>query len=666
MARMLSHTAFRRQRGALTLRSVLLLFTGGLLLLVLAASLSVSFERFRDYVADQLEGHARDAATAAGLSLSNAIDGRDQVAAASLIDAMFDSGRYLSVSYVDTRGEEIAARSASGDMAGVPDWFVRYLGLPLPVGEANVVRGWNQLGKVQVVSHPGRAYQDLWRITLGLVGGTLLLGGLGLALLFIILRRTLSPLREMEKQAEALSQRDFRRRLTISSTRDLNRVRDAINLMTDDLGHLFEGQARLIQHLRKLNNEDPITGLASRNAFDQRLRVGVESEEHGSAPGILMLVQLAGFAGYNQQFGRDEADQLLVRMAELVRTFAGRHSGGFAGRRNGAEFSIFLPGVSRADAAVWGEELVEQLDALYSKYAGSLPAAVHAGVAQASEVASVSELLSAADEALRQAQGEGASNCHLSDPDLDSHHGIEAWRQVISDAVGGEEIHLWEQPVYPQSGSEPVCYQVMSRIRDDQGWVKAGVFVPLAERLGLIADIDRVMVRQALRQLQAFPDRVLAVSLGSASIANAGFREQMVDMLREAGEARRRIWVGISEQTIHHHRREVGLLVRSLHRLDVPVIVDHFGIGGVPFSYLRNLPFKALRIDHSYVHKVDSHEENRFYIQSVIGIAHSRGVKVFATGVETAAEWEVLCGMGIDGAMGFHLGRPFQAESGGQ
>ncbi|OZB04693.1 MAG: hypothetical protein B7X58_14600, partial [Marinobacter sp. 34-60-7] len=67
-------------------------------------------------------------------------------------------------------------------------------------------------------------------------------------------------------------------------------------------------------------------------------------------------------------------------------------------------------------------------------------------------------------------------------------------------------------------------------------------------------------------------------------------------------------------------------------------------------------------IDNSFVHDLDSHEENRFWLESVVGIASSRGVKVFATGVETAAEYSVLCALGVDGAMGYHLGRPFAAE----
>lgn len=104
------------------------------------------------------------------------------------------------------------------------------------------------------------------------------------------------------------------------------------------------------------------------------------------------------------------------------------------------------------------------------------------------------------------------------------------------------------------------------------------------------------------------------------------------------------------------------MLVRALVRLRVPVLVDRFGVGGVPFSYLKNLPFQALRIDISFIHDLDSYDENRFWLRSVIAMARSRGVKVFATGVETASEYSVLCKLGIDGAMGYHLGRPFAAE----
>lgn len=662
MARMQPRALPLYQKGVISLRSLLLLYTGNLLLLLLLVSLAFSFDRFRDYVSDQLEGHARDGATAVGLSLSNAIDGRDAVAAASLIDSVFDSGRYLSVEYLDHQGQQIAGRRTTISADGVPDWFVALVDLPLPAGRAEVVRGWSRLGRVEVISDPGRAYRDLWRAAIGMIGGALVIGGLGLSLLFWIVRRTLRPLKAMEKQAEALGQRDFRRRIEVNSTRDLNQVTRAMNQMADDLGVLFEGQAKLIQHLRRVSNEDPVTGLASRSAFDQRLKVEVESEER-AAPGVLFLLQLAGFAEYNQAHGRGEADRLLLRIASAIDQFVRAHTDAFAGRRTGGEFAIFLPGVTQADGVVWCHQLVEELDGIYADLARPVDVMVHGGVAPALGDRSARELMAAADEALRQAQARPASGCHTADPEREAHHNRETWRALIKEAIREEKVSLWLQPMVFNGGGDLVYHQVFSRIVSEEGELKASVFVPIAERFGLIEDIDRLVLREALHLLRRRADGQLALTLSASSVASESARAQLLSRLEDAGDVRGRLWVGISEQTVHHHRTAVGLLVRGLNRLGVAVLVDRFGVGGVPFSYLRNLRFQGIRIDYSFIHDIDTHEENAFYLESVVAIAHSRGVKVFATGVETAGEHEVLRRLGVDGAMGYHLGRPFQADN---
>jgi len=651
----------RWQYGVISLQWLLLLFTGSLLVVILLAAFATSYNHFRDYVATQLTAHARDGATATGLSLSNAIDGSDPVASGSLIDAVFDSGRYLSVEYRAHDGTVIAGRSMPLNAHAAPGWFIQLAALPRPEAEAEVVRGWTRLGKVYVVSHPGRAYDDLWRITTGLLLAALIIGGVGLFALWLLLRRLLSPLKALEAQAKALGQRDFRKRVEVRSTRELNQVTEAMNQMADDLGHLFEGQGKLIQHLRKVNNEDPVTGLASRGAFDQRLKVEIESEEK-AAPGVLMMIQLGYFADYNRAYGRGEGDRLLKQVARSVRAFVVRHAESFAGRRTGAEFAVFLPGASAADAKVWAGELVEELDGLYADMAAPVDAVVHAGLALASSGAGVRDVLAAADEALRAAQQREESGCWIEEVATDIHHNMETWRAIISQAIREQNLSLWLQPMVRGVEQKLVHYQVFSRINTPEGALKAGLFLPMAERLGLVADIDRLLIARVLDRLALNSGEVLAISLGSASVADASFREDVVSMLQSAGPVAGRLWVGIAELTLHHHRKAAGELVRALVKLGVPVLVDRFGVGGVPFSYLRNLPFRALRIDNSFVHDLDSHDDNRFWLESVIGIARSRGVRVFASGVETGAEYSVLCKLGIDGAMGYHLGRPFAAD----
>lgn len=647
-----------RQSGQVTLRSLLLVFTGGLVLFLLIISLWISVERFRDYMAHELEGHTRDAATAVGLSLSNAIDARDPVAVGSLIDAVFDSGDYLVVEFLNHQGERVAGRQQHLTDLNVPDWFVAVADLPRPEGMADVMRGWQWLGFVRVVGHPGRAYEDLWQTTVRLTLSATLIGAVHLLALYLLLGKLLAPLAALETQALAIGRHNFRRRLHLRSTRELSRVTAAMNQMTGDLEQLFAGQARLIEHLRKLNSEDALTGLASRSAFDQRLKVEVESEEHRMA-GALLLVQIGGFADFNQSAGRLPADELLESLAALIQAFVREHNGSFAGRRTGAEFALYIPGASADDALIWSEQLVASLNRLCAERASGIASlAVHGGVAAQAEGGSVRQLLQGADEALRRAQAGKASGCAANSLAEGRYRGGEHWRNLIRDALRQKEVWLWQQPLLSSDDKTVVAWQVFSRLLIEREWVRGNVFAPLAERYGLIGQLDLLVLDQVFERLEREPELVASVSLGLSSFSMPDFVDEVLRRVEAGGALATRLWVGVAEQSVGHHRKKVQALFRGLRRAGVRLMIDRFGVGGVPFSYLRNLPVQAVRIDHSFISGIDRHEDNRFYLESIVTIAHSRGVRVFVAGVETDSEWRALKDSRVDGGLGYHLGRP--------
>ncbi|MFC4260627.1 EAL domain-containing protein [Marinobacter lacisalsi] len=651
-----------RSTRAITLRTLLLLFTGALVLVLLVVSMVISGRSFHNYVIEELEGQTRDAATAIGLSLSNAIDATDTVAVSSLIDSVFDSSQYLVVEFVDHDGNVVAGRAQALSDLDVPHWFVRFADLPRPEGTAAVMKGWRWLGQVRVVGHPGNAYRDLWQVGQWLVLSSVVIGAIAIAVLYVLLGRLLRPLRAVERQAEAIGHRDFRKRTQIRSTRELNQVTHAMNQMTDDLEQLFAGQAALIAHLRKLNNEDPLTGLSSRNAFDQRLTVEAVTEE-GRRPGSLLLTQVSGFADFNQRAGRLEADAMLVQLARCVHRFVDGHAGSFAGRRSGAEFAVFIPGGAPADAQIWGRELVEALQAVCVEFAGEgsnalVELVVHGGVAGTGEGVSVRALFESADTALRRAQTEGVSQCALADSGADVHHGAEDWRRLLESALDREALWLWEQPMMAVDDDTVLFRQVFSRLLVEREWVRGHLFAPMAERFGLIGRLDLLVVQRALQRLREEPSAMVGLSLGASSVVLPDIPERILQMVKSAGGDARRLWIGIPEQALHYHRQEAQAFIRQLRRTGASLLVDRFGVGGIAFSYMKNLSIQALRIDSSFVHGIDRHDDNRFYLESMITIAHGRGVKVYAAGVETESEWRTLKTIGIDGATGYHLGRP--------
>ena len=193
----------------MTLNRLLLLFLGSLLGLLLAGNVLLNISATRDYLQDQLQSHAQDAATSLGLSLSSVIDARDLVAAERMIDAIYDSGSYRRIVMFDVADKALITRYRQVNIEGVPSWFSQMITLETPVAEAQVMAGWNQLGTLRVESHPGYAYQELWHSLKTQILLFVLVFFIGMLMIQGFVSMVLLPLKRIERQASEMSQNRF-------------------------------------------------------------------------------------------------------------------------------------------------------------------------------------------------------------------------------------------------------------------------------------------------------------------------------------------------------------------------------------------------------------------------------------------------------------------------
>ena len=197
-------------------------------------SFVVSLESSRGQYANQLRSHAQDAATALGLSLTANID--DPAMVELVVSSLFDSGYYQSIRVVGLDDEQpMIERQAEPDAGSAPQWFVRLIDLQPEGGEAIVSRGWQQVARVEVVSHPMFAVSRLWQSTLGMFGWLLLCGLVSALLGALLLRRQLRPLDDMVEQSQAITRREFLSVPQLPATPELRRVVLAMNLRVEKL-----------------------------------------------------------------------------------------------------------------------------------------------------------------------------------------------------------------------------------------------------------------------------------------------------------------------------------------------------------------------------------------------------------------------------------------------
>lgn len=660
MKNSMSDQEFHNKR---TLEQVLAMFIGALLLTLLLGSFMVNVYNMRNYLEQQLQSHAQDAATSLGLSLSTVVDARDAVLAERMMAAIFDSGDYQQMVYRDLRGEALVAFSATKQVESVPAWFSGLIVLEAPVQQAQVMSGWSQLGVLEVQSHVGYAYLELWQLARNQLGFYGLAALVVLILMHVMLRYVLKPLQRMEQQAHDMAEKRFDLRAPIPSTRELARVALAMNDMADTLGNVFGEQLALIESLRKQSMLDNLTGLNNREGFDRRLRAELESQDR-VVQGSLLLLQCHDFGSVNQRLGRQEADQLLVTVAQVLGEVVSVHSGAFAARRNGADFSVFIPGLSGDAAEELASQLVSKVSGLQQIRQLLRDDIVHVGAACVADHEDARSLLSKADMALTQAQGKGISGwqryARMGDQGvLEEVRQASEWHALLQQVLADEALVLHWQPVYAAGQNALLYHQVLARIDVQGELLVAGVFLPMAERFKLMAQFDQLVLKRVLRQMQsvAAPEHV-GVSLSEHSIASDEFLAWLTATLESNPELSRSLILEVPEHVVSAHENQLHALIALSRRLGFRVFVERFGVASVPFTYLQRVSLDAIKVDHSFVRDIQNNPDNQFFVRSAVQIAHSQGIQLIAVGVESEAELQVLTSLGIDGVMGYHLGRP--------
>ena len=262
----------------MTLYRQLIIAVLGVLVLLYFGNLFVSFNNSKSLVAQQMQTHAQDAATSLAMSMTQATEGKDIATLNTMLNAVSDSGYYKQIYFVDMNGDTVLKREFPVLVEGVPQWFVNVMKLPDYEGSAEVASGWVILGKLVVVSHPGQAYQNLWRAMLMHLAWFSLIGVGSCIAAFFAVGVVLAPLREVESQANAICEQQFVQQSTLPKTRELSVVVQAMNRLSSRLEGLFHSQSDLISDLRNQSHTDIVTGLSNRTDFDARLNAFTSAE----------------------------------------------------------------------------------------------------------------------------------------------------------------------------------------------------------------------------------------------------------------------------------------------------------------------------------------------------------------------------------------------------
>jgi PAS domain S-box-containing protein len=231
-----------------------------------------------------------------------------------------------------------------------------------------------------------------------------------------------------------------------------------------------------------------------------------------------------------------------------------------------------------------------------------------------------------------------------------------AWVGRIRDALDEDRLTLYSQPIVPLGGGEPSQELLLRMIGSNGEIVSPGSFLPVAERYGLVGEIDQWVIRKAIRIAAA--GQQVEANLSAESIGNLDLLPVIAQELHDTGADPAKVVFEITETALMGSLEAGEAFAIGLSSLGCKIALDDFGTGFGSFTYLKKLPIDYLKIDADFVTELVANQANQHLVKAIVGLARDFGYETIAEGVEDAETLALLRGYGVDFAEGRHLGRP--------
>ncbi len=405
---------------------------------------------------------------------------------------------------------------------------------------------------------------------------------------------------------------------------------------------------------------DALTGLPNRALLHDRLEQALSRPGRSTA---VLCLDLDQFKLVNDSRGHDTGDHLLRAVAARLRTAARPHD--TVARFGGDEFVVVCEDADAALGEELGQELLLALDEPFEVDGALVHVSASVGVV-VSPSGTGYDLLRFADMAMYSAKQAGRGRVRLFDRSLadqaEQHYALGA---DLRTALADDQLTLHYQPVVDLATGRVAGMEALARWRHPvHGFVPPTQFVGVAERSGLISQLDRWALRRALsdagrlRAAGSLPrDAYVAVNLSAHNLGDTELDDLIAGWAREAGLPPEQVVLEITETAIMNDTDVAIPLLRTLRAQGFLVAVDDFGTGHSSLAYLRDLPVTSLKIDRSFVADITGDQGARSIVTSIVDLARAVGVTAVAEGVETQRAGGAAAAAGLPARAGLAVER---------
>jgi diguanylate cyclase (GGDEF)-like protein len=432
-----------------------------------------------------------------------------------------------------------------------------------------------------------------------------------------------------------------------------------------DVTEAREQQARILQ----MALYDSLTGLPNRRLFAERIEAALARSSRHKEPLALLYIDLDHFKNINDTLGHQAGDEMLQTVAARLRSALREED--VLSRQGGDEFVLYLPGMDAAGAAHVAERLLERLSTPFQLAEHVCLPAASIGIAlYPNDGDGFEHLARRADAAMYQAKQQGRNTYRFFTEDIQQRMSrMLIVESALRTAISQSELSIAFQPQWAIDTHRLVGAEALLRWQHPRlGHISPAEFIPVAEASGQIIQIGDWVLDNALTQLhrwldEGLPPIVIAVNLSVAQFRQADLADQIGARLVQWSIPPALLELELTEGVAMDDPISAARQLQQLRALGVRVAIDDFGTGYSSLAHLTRFHPNTLKIDRSFIQRLDSDPESLIIVRSMISLAQNLGIDTLAEGVETAAQLEILQQQGCGCLQGYLWGRPLDVAA---
>jgi diguanylate cyclase (GGDEF)-like protein len=560
------------------------------LIIILTTVLILNFKSANTSVEETLYEDAKNTATSLSLSLGTA--NGDVSIMSTMINANYDSGNYLKISLVDVDDVVLYERTSETKQANVPNWFLNVVHIEAPLASANVSAGWSQVGILNVQSDVAHAYTQLYTILKNLLISFGILLVIGLVILNLLLVAILKPLKEVQRQAEAVIRNEFIIQKNIPYTKEFRDVVLGMNNMVSKVKAMFDKGNAELQRQKALEYIDSNTQLKNRKYLIDKLPEYLKMDA-ASKGGVNMMIAISGVSEANKAIGHKNVDALFADLANVFKTNTNSYEEVIVARLNGTEFAILLPDIEEEDALFIATNIQSSTKELIQNAGLDINITyLSIGIYEYNYTQTIGELLSLSDNVLTQAKFSASHiiNVDKSDKPVEV-MGKDAWREIIENALAQNNFNFVSWTAVDSQNKKVVHNALSLTLESPDAFYYYGQFMAPANQAGLSNKIYTNMMNMLFKN----PDESLRDSTCSIRLSY-----EYLDSTQTYNEL---------EKLFHDYAKKLPLKLI----IEIP---DKFARKNTPDVKLYNALFEKYNIEMG-IYEFIGESENYQYLQDL-------------------------------------------------